>query len=239
MRVSAQDDHVVFHSDLEAEALNDPSDVLRLFLAIDPILQETHYAERKEAFESIIEKLYSIKDRASDDLVFLEKMFYRVHRKQLGWYEGYTTVSDVLQSKKYDCLSGTALYALILDYLGYDYTIQEFDFHIFLVLNIEGVPVLLEPTDPYDGFVTDRDEIALRYRKALKSVEESGNFQKTYIQNEISLQQLAGLQYYNQAVDSFNNGHFKEATDLIMKAEMLYPSERIKGVQDIFLSANR
>ncbi len=56
------------------------------------------------------------------------------------------------------------------------------------------------------------------------------------VNNIISLEDLAGLQYYNMGIDLYNQGKFDKAFTNIQKANFLYPSKRIKEMHRIFRS---
>ncbi len=229
-----------FHSDFEEKIFQNPNKTaFELFMAADPAMTNDKYNSFASEYAQLVADIDHLKTKVKDDSRFLQKAFYKIHRKQLGWYENHVTLSETLDSKKYDCLTGTALFALILDDLGYAYQILEFDFHVFVIVQSDNGQVLLEATDPMDGFVTDAIEIQNRIDSNIQSVDLlNAEVQKTYIRNEISLTALAGLQYFNIAVNFYNNREYKKASDFIKKADLLYPSERIRSTMLLFASAS-
>ncbi|WP_332914370.1 hypothetical protein [Algoriphagus boritolerans] len=50
---------------------------------------------------------------------------------------------------------------------------------------------------------------------------------------KVDLKQLAGLQYYNDAIVYFNSQAFGQAVDQLSKAYLLYPSDRILGLREL------
>jgi tetratricopeptide (TPR) repeat protein len=50
---------------------------------------------------------------------------------------------------------------------------------------------------------------------------------------KVNLAELAGLQHYNEAIVHFNQQEYRQAIDLLSKALVLYPSERIEGLKDL------
>ncbi|MFY0599861.1 MAG: hypothetical protein JXR03_09330 [Cyclobacteriaceae bacterium] len=236
--VWAQRTDVVFHSDFEKASFNKTElKPFELLLASDPTVDADKYIEFREDFLLGINHMIDLKKRSKNDLLFLEKIFYKTHRKQLGWYQNYVSLSHTFESKKYDCLTGTALFALILEEVGIEYQILEFDFHIFLIARPDGHNVLIEATDPLNGFISDQKEINHRIQAALTSVEVDEKYAQTFIKNEIDLLALAGLQYYNLAVDLFNRQEYKKASQFIKKADLLYTSERIRNTKDLISSS--
>ncbi len=100
---------------------------------------------------------------------------------------------------EYDCVTGTIVYALILDKLNIEYEILEFPYHVLIVLNIDGKDIMLEATDPYYGFVTEEKDYLERIEFYKNQSQENAFLRK------IDLKQLAGLYYYNQAVEEYNS----------------------------------
>lgn len=211
----------------------------------EALAYEQHYAV-------LVNKLKEKQSSYKSQALFLKHVFYTVHRKMLGEYEQYVTFSEIFKKdKKYDCVTGTALYALILDELGIEYDIHETDYHVYLVAKAEGKEYLFESTDALAGFAWDPKEIAERRAfvnqesvrintelamTGLASDDEAKQG-ATYIDNVVNLRQLAGLHYYNQALKQFNNNDYREAYKMIIIAQGIYPTSRIKNASAFMFSA--
>ncbi|MEP1781705.1 hypothetical protein [Reichenbachiella sp.] len=206
----------------------------------------------ESSFGEIVGKLKEKQASMKSEVGFLKYVFYTVHRKMLGEYEQYVTFSDIFKKqKKYDCVTGTAFYALILDELGIDYKVHETDYHVYLVAFSTGREYLFESTDPLNGFAWDPKEIAERRAYVNKEslrinaelamtglASEDVALQKaTYIDTTVDLRQLAGLHYYNQALRQFNNNSYREAYKMIIIAQGIYPTQRIKNASAFMFSA--
>lgn len=217
------------------------------FLRAD--LESTENLKVAHESEELVDLLIKLKERqltVKSHSKFLSQVFYVVHKKMLGQYEQYVSFGELFsKDKKYDCVTGTALYALVLDELGYAYDIHETDYHVYLIVKSEDKQYLFEATDPINGFAWNPVEIEERQafvnkesrrinlEMALNGVASSNvtEQEKTdYINNVVSLKQLAGLHYYNQALKKFNEEEYHEAYQLIMKAHAIYPSDRIKNM---------
>lgn len=212
--------------------------------------EEVHVFE--QAYLSVLGKLKERQEVSKSDFSFLKHVFYTVHRKLLGEYEQYVTFSEIFKKeRKYDCVTGTALYALILDDLGIDYKIHETDYHVYLMAYSNGKSYLFESTDALAGFAWNPEEIAertayvnqesIRINAELEmnglASDDSDRQGPTYIDNVVSLRQLAGLHYYNQALKQFNKNSFGEAYRMIIIAQGIYPSQRIKAASNFMFSA--
>jgi len=182
----------------------------------------------------------------------LKLAFYEVHRKFLKQYQNHSSLSALLEEGLYDCLSGTSLYVLLLEELGYDYKIRETDYHIYLL--VEGGEAnssqqfLFESTDPVSGFISDKKEILKREEQYQSAWAEDGNgvqgiatatleyqFSRK-VNNDINRYQLAGLHYYNQGIYAYNNHNYYEAVSSLQKALFLYDSPRIREFLDLTVS---
>lgn len=208
----------------------DATEAMKWLLAADDELTPTKYNQYTAEFEELIHKLRQQKREKSPSRL-LEKAFYLTHRKKLKSYASYTSMRELFEEGRYDCLTGTALFATLLDELEVAYTIHEFDFHILLIAHTNSGDILLEATDPINGFVTSQQEINERLLAYTQKQELSGEHP---LANQIGLKEITGLQYFNLAARSFNEGDVLRANELIAKAAVLYPSERIKNMQQIF-----
>ncbi|MEP2026189.1 MAG: hypothetical protein ABJI85_16100, partial [Reichenbachiella sp.] len=110
----------------------------------------------EKSYALLIDKLKERQSDSKSEAAFLKYVFYTVHRKMLGTYEQYVTFSEIFKKeKKYDCVTGTALYALILDELDVAYEVHETDYHVYLIAKSEGKEYLFESTDALAGFAWD------------------------------------------------------------------------------------
>ncbi len=192
------------------------------------------------------EKLVSILDKkAAKNRIkgarFLETIFYKTQSVLFKGYQKHAAFNELLNSGTYDCVTGTAAYGLLLDRYGFDYKIIETDAHVFLLAEFEGDSVIFESTLPLHGFfqgTATRDFLSQFIAKesaspngasglAIGGISEGSN----QIFQTITLKELAGLQYYNDAILKFNNNQFQEAYFQTVKAEMLHPSDRISNLR--------
>jgi hypothetical protein len=182
-----------------------------------------------QRLEESLSELKKKQPKFKSEQDFLEYVFYKVHKKHLKKYEAYKSFNSLLEDGKYGCLTGTALYAVILDKLGFDYRIVETNYHIYLLAKTEEGEVLMESTDTFTGFVSNPKEIKERIKISLEEqVAEDNEYQYALnIYNQISLTELIGLQYYNQAVNAYNAQNISESLHQLNEAAKYYPSPRI------------
>jgi hypothetical protein len=155
----------------------------------------------------------------------------------------FATFRETINSGKYNCLTGTALYGVLLDYFDIEYSIIETNYHIFLLASTSEGTVLFEATDPVHGFVSDPDEVKNRILYYKQNViEPETNNRKYYeytfeLYKAVTLAQTKGLMYYNLSIDAYNRQNFESAIHHLAMALDLYNSPRMHEFSSILLLA--
>lgn len=221
---------ILFFASIASVSAGHPADRLTTyvtaFTAVDG--RPTDGAE----LQQLVLKLREKQDRIGNGTSFVNYVFDKARQRFLRHYEDYATFSETLSSRTYNCLTGTALYAILLDELNIPYTIIETNYHIFLVAETIDGRALLEATDGQNGFVVGEENIQARikkYRELAPAKDDSG---KTHYQYEIdlckvvTLDELTGLLYYNRAVVAYNQRSLGVAVHKLTQAARLYQSPR-------------
>jgi|GEM_PF-859769 len=230
---------VCFATQLEKEVLlksyssNDP---LLVMMAYDPMLDSIKYISLRTDLETFTSALNSKRKRFKSDHNFIRFVFRKTHAKYLRSYVMYGSFNELFYSGKYNCLTGTALYAFILDKMGFDVRIFETQYHSFLtIVDAHKAEFLIEATDPFSGLVEGEVNVQKRmdeYQKRELDLKLESNiisFPAYAIIDSIDFKELAGLHYFNLAVVYFNKAEYVKSLSYLTKAEMLYPdSQRVK-----------
>jgi hypothetical protein len=198
-----------------------------------------------EKWDNLLAELDKKFDKKGTHLNVLRQVFQKSHQQLFKTYEQHSTFNDMLDEGKFDCVSASAALALLLDRYRFDYKVVETDYHVFIVVNHEGNDIILESTLPIGGMITAQSEVAsyLEGYKAdasvqLKSLNQRLGAPKVDLSDnaifrKVNLTQLAGLQYYNDAISLFNEQSFTKAASQLNKALKLYNSERIEGLKTL------
>ena len=192
-------------------------------------------------FTSFVEKLGDRRGGSGNDVEFLRLVFYKVHKKFLKSYTDYAPFGELFTSGDYNCLTAAALYTLVLDHFNYDYEVVETNYHVFILVNGEKGRVLLETTDPQYGFVESENLIEEKIKQYRTNTIQETSSQRTYhhfqfdLYNEVDLNELTGLLYYNLAVDAFNKNKIEQSVSLLDRAIVHYKSERIEEFSRVIL----
>lgn len=232
-----------FQSEKERELWNSgDKDPFQLFQALkaEQLVTATDWS-------NLIQDLDSKALNKKNEYKFLRQIFEKTHQNLLKKYEQHSTFNSMLSEGKFDCVSGSAALGLLLERYGYEFEIIETDYHVFIVAKADGQKVILESTLPIGGLISTASEVQ-KYLDSYKpkAFAQLNNLNQSlagpdldYSDNSIfrkvSLKQLAGLQYYNDAIVHFNSQAFDLAIEQLSKAYTLYPSDRILGLKELSL----
>ena len=214
------------------------SSYLNSFLSIDDQNLTTG-----SSFDLFLKKLEKKQQTIRKEKDFVRFIFTKTHQEYLKDYKPYASFNELFESGGYNCLTGTILYALVLNHFGISYEVIETNYHIFLTVDTSQGKVLLEATDPLEGFVDNDSDIEKRiatYRKNSLTATKSDKTPYRFsfdLYNKVSLEELQGLLYYNKAVDSFNHQKLEKSIQYLEKAHELYSSSRIEEFSMILLHA--
>jgi hypothetical protein len=214
------------------------TDLLALYLQSD-----TAYKPGTIPFNNFLQLLESRQDNFKKEKDFVEHIFHKTHQKFLKNYAANASFGEMLVKGNYNCLTGTALYALILNHFHVSHTIIETNYHIFIVAKVNNETILMEATDPLSGFVTKADEVAKRMEEY-----KTNSFQATPVTSrlvhhkfsfslwqDVSMEGLLGLLFFNKAVHAYNNQQLKSCIAYLSQAGVHRPSERIQEFSAIVM----
>lgn len=191
----------------------------------------------KDDYFELIRSLEKKREAFGNDQYFLEYMFYKIHSKYLKSYQPYSSFSEIIEERKYNCLTATALYALIIDHFDFEFEIIENAYHIYMKVKVDDVNYMIESTDPREGLIRGDDAIAERLISYNDVPRTKNSYQfQSQIDNSIDLYQLVGLHYYNTSVDFYNKGDLAKAYIALNKALIFYHSERLIEFMGLILN---
>lgn len=165
-----------------------------------------------------------------------------VHKQFLKVYKLKNSFIDVFETGEYNCVSATALYALIFSKLSIPYQIRETPEHVYLIAYPNSGKILIETTAPVKGYYQFSDKLITSFVRNLyeskmiskEEYEETSSatlFNKYYFTSEsVSLFQLTGLQYSNFAIYFYEENDLKNANEEIKKAYYLFPGAKHKYI---------
>jgi TolA-binding protein len=195
---------------------------------------KSEFAKNEAVLGKLNEVIIQLKKRQDlykNEKDFVEYTFYLTHRKLLKDYDKYASLTETLVSGKYDCLTATAVYSIILSELDITHAVVETNYHIYILVNPDTPNELfLETTDPRNGLISDPGEIEDAKEKHLLANTTQNNALIHFdfnIERRLEGKELVGLLYYNQSIKALNSGDWSEAYNIAMQAIDYYPNERL------------
>ena len=207
-------------------------ELLATLIRVEGEVDQQEIDQYHQQLTEFLSRLRRKQQKYKSERRFLSYFFYKVHRQFLKHYRAHTTLYDLMEKGDYDCVTGSALYALLLDGLGFTYQIHEFPYHVYLtVTTADQDTLLIESTDPLAGFVSDATEQKKRFDHYSQHPQDANaGYQYSFtIQENIGLVELAGLSYFNEAVAYYNHQEFQQALRWLRQAEHLYDSPRMEA----------
>ncbi|MDO1445314.1 hypothetical protein Q0590_03580 [Rhodocytophaga aerolata] len=206
-----------------------PENLFMLLLASDPQMTHEKVSHLQQQLHSFILHLQEKKHQFASEKKYLHWVVQEVRNQYLHDYELYPSFHQLFANGTYNCLSGTALYGLILQKLNYQVEIHETAFHAYLIIHTPKRKILLDATDAENGFAYYAYQI--QAREALYRENERARYQPAF-NRVIDFYELAGLHYYNEGIIQFNAQNYTASLNYLEKAAQLYPrSERIQHLQ--------
>jgi tetratricopeptide (TPR) repeat protein len=225
---------VTYVSSFEEKAFTLTKDVslenhFTLLLASDPQMTQEKVSHLLQQFHSFTRHLKQEKTKFPSEKKYLHWVVQQVRNQYLHNYELYPSFHQLFANGTYNCLSGTALYGLILQKLDYQIEIHETAFHAYLIIQTPKRSMLLDATDAENGFAYYAYQ--MQARVALYRENERARYQPAF-NRIIDFYELAGLHYYNEGIIQFNAQNYTASLSYLEKAAQLYPrSERIQHLQ--------
>jgi hypothetical protein len=202
-----------------AQPADSSDDALACLLAADASVNDSVFAQTHAELSGFCQQLVKKRKKFLSEPQFLYYVFRQTRQRYLHHYQPYPLFTALLRDSVYNCVSGTALYAWVLNRLGFHTEIRETNCHAYLRVKTTRSEYLIDATDPYNGFVSDDEMLIVRRELWYASNElRSGK----PLNQAITLTQLAGLQYFNEAVKAFNRRSFEKCLVFLEKAEFLY-----------------
>ncbi len=201
----------------------------------------------EKKYDQIIKQLERIRIRKKNDATFLRSIFYRVHKKSLVDYSKMATMDETLKTGAFGCLTGTALYALILDHFGFKYDIIELTNHVYVRVVVDNRLMVMESTLPEEGLINlsrelrasaEHDGLDPRNIGTLTTVGDGSVDEWNLVNgfNKITLGELSGLQYFNESVRLYTEKKYITAMDMINEAYARYPSQRNEKLMQLVIN---
>ncbi len=235
---------LTYSSEIEKDAFEQyfstgTPDYFKLFYSIEEGLSPALFKDALANFNSGIAGMNLEKVLSKKPASKINYIYPKVHKKFFDKYEAVNYFSQIFQDGRYNCVSATAMYGIVFEQLGIPYVIKELPTHVFIVAYPEAENILVESTDAQNGVVDFPISFKKNYVEGLRSQKRVGDaemnstsvealFDKYYFSEvDISLKQLIGIQYMNDAIYHIQNKDMFKAFHQAEKAMVFYQDAKI------------
>lgn len=240
MQLSANDiefDSPAEKAEFEKLENNQQPDYIKLLFYSGGEYNTTKINAAKQQLSAFAEELKGRRFHKKSPQKKVKKVYEQTHETFFKKYELQHHFKDVFDDGTFNCVSGTAMFALLFDSLSIPYEVKEQPTHVYLITYPNEEKIEVEATTPTEGYTTYSDDFKKSFAKKLRdlkliSEEEYSTFGPEaifdlYYHNDstINFRQLVGLQYHNEAVYSAEGEDFESAMKFAGKAFLLYPCQ--------------
>lgn len=239
-------EELIFINQFEKESfeyLNDNEEnTIRLLLSLSATTSEEDVKMLQQRLQSIVEQVKSKEMMKKTEIKTIRQIYTLIHDAFFKKYEENVFLTQTLKDGTFNCVTATAIYALVFNRLNIPIEIKETPTHVYLIAYPQTSKIVVETTMPADGLLELTDSFKKDFVKLLKdnklidseefsSKSTNALFDKYYFENSsISLKQLAALQYYNMGVFLQEQKKLMEAISFLEKAYHLYSSNQIRAL---------
>ncbi|MBX7226527.1 MAG: hypothetical protein K1X55_10880 [Chitinophagales bacterium] len=183
----------------------------------------------------------------------LEGIYALGYSEFLKRYQLIAYFNEIYDKKTFNCVTGTAFYALLLKELHINYIIKEVPAHVFLVADPYGENIIFESTAKSEGLVEtnpkNKNEL-YNYLYSTSIIDYSEYTNQGYSEvltqlnqkeHNLTLLDLASLQYLNKGIELFEVEDYESAFSEFQKAYFLSNSNltNVMLIQTInYISSN-
>ena len=241
-----------FHSTLEQPGFSaicnhNAPDYLAMAIAVNPASTQLEYNKISESVKIEATFLKAQIANIKKPAKALKLIFDHVQTTFLKQYDVDADFTDMFASGKYNCLTGTILYALLADDLKIKHTIKFMPGHVYLIVYADNIPYIFESTDPVGGFVELNKALqsdAVKSMRLLKFMASDNGekspkadfFETYYLKlNNTELRGLVGYQYTNASFSEMMKQDYLKSYNLINKAIVLTPMAELSIMRDELL----
>ncbi len=224
----------------KTENLN-PDNIISLLLTSYKNENTFSSIEAEKKINNCVEDL-KLKIASKPEVKKVQYIYDYVHKLFLKVYKLENSFADIFTEGAYNCVSASALYAIIFTKLNIPFNIIEAPKHVYLVAYPQSFKILIETTSPEKGYYQFNDNFVNQYIKSLynsklisKSEFENNTanvlFDKYYFNTKgLTLKEMVGLQYSNYAIYYLDDKKYDEAIKEIKKAYFFNNYERNKQI---------
>ncbi|MEM6523634.1 MAG: hypothetical protein AAGF85_02105 [Bacteroidota bacterium] len=239
--------NIQYQSDFERQQFHDHfnqelENYLELFVASSLEGNSEIVNRFKKKIDEVFDEKYQVKLLKKSPSKRVKSIYETIHSNILDKYESNNTFINLITTGSYNCVTATALYALMFEKFNIPYLIQEKPTHVYVVAYPSTEQILVESTDPVSGFLAFNERYKSDFIKQMTKAKIIGSNESTsssveslfdqyyFRDTDIDMVKLVGIQYMNQGIYAANSYDLNLAMQNFEKAFAFYPSRNIESV---------
>ncbi len=243
---------ISFSNDFEEQVLSEYfktgiPEYFRLFMATSKDIDSNKADKYLSVYNNFLNSLCSGRFLKYNPKRQIRILYRTVNNTFFTKYEFSTTFDKIFHNGNYNCVTASALYGIVLDHLNIPFYIMETPMHVYIVAYYNKTHIKIESAGPYSGYFVYNESIKrtlIEFFKSIKLIDENEIsdssidelFDKYYFYgNKISLRELIGIQYINNAAFNILEENFIESYKNLEKSYLFYPSEDTKQLLYTYL----
>ena len=226
-----------FHSDLEKTSFEklstDKTDKFNLLFTVNANVSDSDISFYKNQLKALYTKLEGQKVRKKKLPKAVKIIFETTHSYFFKKYEDYAEMHQIFKGGTYNCVTASAIYALVLEHFDLPYEIRELPTHVYIVVDPAGTNIVLESTDPLNGIYSIDKKRVIKRMVELKMISQSemqrnsvDDLYEKYMETEekaVGFQELAAALYYNASIQNAEMEWYQKSLSFINKSQYLNP----------------
>lgn len=243
---------LTFNSAFEKQALakfiqEDNKNYLEVFMAIEPGINSSKFDNAFSEYRTKFKGIYTDKVKSKRSDKKLKFIYEQIHSQFLTQYKERILFNSIFENGQYNCVSASALYGIALEEANIPYIIKERPTHVYVLAYPNNEQIVVEATDPAGGYLKFNSKYKQAFvdrmakAKLISDAEVTSKstdllFDEYYFTDtDITLTQLIGIQYLNDAIYRADNKDVEGAYLQMEKAWMFYKGQKINTLMLAFL----
>lgn len=222
--------------------------LIKMLCVTDPYITETSITEIEQGINNLIDDLRKNKLEKKTPQKTIKLIFQAVQETYFDKYDINANFPEMFSNGTFNCVTGSALYAIVLKELQIPFEIHSTEDHVYLISYPGTEDIIIESTDPLSGYYSTNNFNAadllkqLRDQKLISQDEyESGDISsimEMFPQYDtiVEMDALVGMQYYNKGVTQMDLMEFSAAVDHYRKAYLFYKLNDLRTIIQLCLA---
>lgn len=234
-------------NNIEAVIKNNNKINIEALLTLDEKMTSAKAEEITKEINDFIAKLDPEKLKTKSLKVIAKKVFTETHQQFFKKYELLASFDQIFSQKNYNCVSATALYAIIFNSLNISYDLMWSPGHVYMIIKKGNENITIESTDPVNGYKSNgssknlkTDYINQMLAVKIITLDDYPGMTKEDIYNllfeenkVITFSTLVAFQYQNKAIEHLAEQNYDKAINHLLISKAIYNDQTTRDILNL------